>query len=253
MKRSLIILFFFLLTFASAENLPAYIAKYDKDLAIELYKDELSSGKERSETYLALANLYNEIGKVGLAEDCYRHLLDMHNDSLTLYQTYLEFLYQNQSYVKLRYVIEDKGYSQDWSQYLVAKSYFQEGKFDSSFQVSSALSDDMAGKLKHFSFEGIGIKYRSPALGGIMSAIIPGSGKVYAGRLFDGFQAFTVVAAPAYNAYYHFSKNGVGSVQAWVWTAVASWFYLSDIYGSIKAVHEYNEMQQLKIIERYEQ
>ena len=149
MKRSLVILFCLFLTFAYAENLPAYIAKYDKNLAIELYKNELSEGSGPTESYLALANLYNEVGDIGLAEDCYRHLLEIHKDSLMLYKTYLEFLYQNQAYKKIRYVVEDKGISQDWSQYLVARSYFQEGEFDSSLQISSDLSDDLAAKLTY--------------------------------------------------------------------------------------------------------
>ena len=240
-------------TFLYASELPAYVAKYDKSLAIELYEKELKNGRNLNGTYQALAGLYNETGKIGLAEDCYRHLLEINEGSHAIYRSYLEFLYMNQHYDKLRTVVQDNGFDQSWSQFLVASSYFKEGKFDSSFVISKTLSEEIGGKLKRYSIEGNELKYRSPALGGIMSTFIPGSGKIYAGRLLDGLQAFSVVAASAYNAYYHFSETGPKSVQAWIWTAVASWFYLSDIYGSVKAVHEYNELQKFKIIERYEQ
>ncbi len=250
-KTILIILLCFVVAYAN--DLPAYIAKYDKELAIELYNAQLPENKGSTVIYKALAGLYDQTGQIGLAEDCYRHLLKIENGSPDIYRSYLEFLFQNHDYDKLRAIIRENEFSQDWSQYLVANSYFKEGKFDSSLAVSMKLPEDMGGKLKRYSLEGCELTYRSPALGGIMSTIIPGSGKIYAGRLMDGFQAFSVVAAPAYNAYYHFSKNGPGSVQAWIWTAVASWFYLSDIYGSVKAVREYNDLQKLKIIERYEQ
>jgi tetratricopeptide (TPR) repeat protein len=241
------------LTFAYASDLPAYVAKYDKSLAIELYEEELRNEKDLGKTYQALAGLYNETGEFGLAEDCYRHLLEIYDGSDKVYRSYLEFLYQNQYHDKLRYIIQTNNFDQSWSQFLLASSYFKEGLFDSSLSISTILPEEIGGKLKRYSIEGLELKPRSPALGGILSAIIPGTGKIYAGRLLDGMQAFSVVLAPAYNAYYHFSKTGTSSVQAWIWTAVASWFYLSDIYGSVKAVIEYNDMQKYKIIERYEQ
>jgi TM2 domain-containing membrane protein YozV len=104
----------------------------------------------------------------------------------------------------------------------------------------------------YLSLEGLAIKDRSPFLAGVMSAVIPGSGKMYAGRFWDGLQAFSMVVAPAYNAYYHFKTKGMKTFEGWLWTSVASWFYLSDIYGSVKATLEYNDMQRFKIIEKLE-
>lgn len=252
MKKYILILLL-CISLIFADDLPDYVAQFDKNLAIELYKKEIEDGNDLSGTYRALAELYNTTGKTELAEDCYRHLIVIHKESENIYRLYLDFLYENGSYAKVRHIIFEKGYKDDWSDYLAARSYFHESKFDSSLKISKNLPAELAGRLYSFSLEGTEQKYRSPALGGIMSAIIPGSGKIYAGRLLDGIQAFSVVAAPAYNAYYHFRKTGSGSVQAWIWTAVASWFYLSDIYGSVKSVKEYNEMMKLGLIERYGQ
>lgn len=238
-------------SFLAAIDLPAYVAEFDKELAIELYNTEIRNGNDAAGNYQALAELYDQTGKVGLAEDCYRHLIKIQLDKESAYKSYLNFLYQNRSFKKVRGIINENEFDKDWSHFLVAKSYFNEGKFDSSFTIAGQLPEELAGRLMNFSHEGLQIKYRSPVLGGIMSAVIPGSGKAYAGRLLDGMQAFSVVLAPAYNAYYHFNKTGPTSVRAWIWTAVASWFYLSDIYGSVKAVIEYNEMEKMKVIERY--
>jgi tetratricopeptide (TPR) repeat protein len=238
-------------SFATANDLSAYVAKFDQDLAIELYRKELNEGHETPENYQALADLYDRTGKVGLAEDCYRQLIGIRNGDEQTYRNYLTFLYQNARYPRLRQVVNENKIDADWSKLLFAESYFQEGQFDSSFALSEKLPNKLGVELKSLSLEGMELTYRSPALGGIMSTLIPGSGKIYAGRLLDGMQAFTVVLAPAYNAYYHFAKTGSSSVQAWIWTAVATYFYLSDIYGSVKAVREYNDMLKLQVIERY--
>ena len=252
MKKITFISLLFIAILGFGKDLPAYVAQFDKDLAIQLYEDELTHSDNIGETYQALADLYNKTGEIGLAEDCYRHLIMIQDGSENIYKTYLKFLYENSSYKQVRTILKEKNFDQEWGRLFMAKSYFMEGIFDSSLVFASELPESQAGKIQRLSQEGLELKYRSPALGGIMSAIIPGSGKIYAGRLLDGIQALSVVAAPAYNAYYHFAKNGKTSVQGWIWTAVASWFYLSDIYGSVKAVYEYNEMQKFRIIERYE-
>lgn len=253
MKKIIFTLMLLIVISAFGEDLPAYIAQFDQDLAIKLYREELKKTNNNADTYQALADLYNKTGEIGLAEDCYRHLITINDGSEDVYRNYLTFLYENASFKRLRGIVKVENFNHEWSRLLVAESYFKEGFFDSTLVFSKGLPEIDAGQLQRLSLEGLEIKYRSPALGGIMSAIIPGSGKMYAGRLLDGIQALSIVAAPAYNAYYHFAKNGKTSVRAWIWTAVASWFYLSDIYGSIKAVNEYNEMQKLKIIVRYEQ
>lgn len=250
MKKCLITLVLFLVTFALANDLPAYVAQFDHELAIELYKKDIQAGNDHDENYSALARLYDQTGKVGLAEDCYRHLIEIKADEES-YRSYIDFLYHNEFYSELRHTIKVRDLAYDWSDFIYAQSYFKEGKFDSSLVFAQGLAPDMGEKLVRYSMKGTELKYRSPALGGIMSVFIPGSGKVYAGRFLDGMQAFTVVLAPAYNAYYHFAKNGTRSVQGWIWAAVASYFYLSDIYGSVKAVREYNEMLKLNLIERY--
>ena len=83
-----------------------------------------------------------------------------------------------------------------------------------------------------------------------MSVVLPGSGKVYAGRWLDGVQALVMIATPAVNSYYHFKKYGVKSVRAWVWGGSAAWLYFSDIYGAVKAVKQYNEKLRQSVIRK---
>ncbi len=248
MKRLMYMLSALCLSSLFAGELEAYIARYDKPLAIEIYRQKLNDEESREESCRALARLYEESGRNAAADTCYRALLSWHPGDTEIRRNYIGFLYGSGDYVRLRSVLKETPFDPEWSQSYRARSYFREGLFDSSFALGTELAHLDDGKLMRLSREGLDLSLRSPVLGGLMSAVIPGSGKVYAGRWMDGLQAFSMIAAPAYNAYYHFSKNGAGSVRGWIWAAVGAWFYLSDIYGSVKAVNDYNAMQKNKVI-----
>lgn len=249
MKKTIVIILC-MFTLVVADPLADYISQFDKSLAIDLLEQTLEVQGENPSILGQLAGLYKDVGKIGLAADSYRHLLNIGQASQELYKDYMNLLLDIGAYKKIRITVNTFYPNEPWSRDLLARSYFYEGKFDTSLSLAKKLNSDIAPKLAELSLEGLNLKPRSAFLGGTMSAIIPGSGKIYAGKFRDGIQALSMTVAPAYNAYYHFKKTGVKSFQGWLWTAVTSWFYLSDIYGSIKAVQEYNEMQKFKVIEK---
>ena len=80
--------------------------------------------------------------------------------------------------------------------------------------------------------------YKSPALAGIMSAVIPGSGKMYVGEWADGITGFLLTSLFAYLAYDNF-KNEHNS-RAWIFTGIGAFFYAGNIYGSTAAAQIFN-------------
>jgi TM2 domain-containing membrane protein YozV len=80
--------------------------------------------------------------------------------------------------------------------------------------------------------------YKNSIIAGIMSAIIPGSGKIYAGETSDGIVAFLTTAVFSFIAYDNFRANH--NTRAWVWTSVAALFYAGNVYGSIASAQIYN-------------
>ena len=80
--------------------------------------------------------------------------------------------------------------------------------------------------------------YKSPTKAAIMSAIIPGFGKVYADEIGDGITAFLFTGLFTYLAVDKFQKDQTTS--AWLFTALAAFFYGGNIYGSATAVQNYN-------------
>lgn len=84
------------------------------------------------------------------------------------------------------------------------------------------------------------IKRVSPFRAGLYSTLLPGAGKVYAGSWKDGLLSFLFVGANTYSAYRGFSRNGAGSVYGWVFTGLATGFYLGNIYGSASLAKKQN-------------
>lgn len=84
------------------------------------------------------------------------------------------------------------------------------------------------------------IRYKSAGLALAMSAIVPGSGKIYTRRWKDGLISLVFVAANAYQAYRGFNKHGTESVHGWVFGTLAAGFYAGNLYGSYKSARIYN-------------
>lgn len=88
--------------------------------------------------------------------------------------------------------------------------------------------------------EGSNLHYKRPWVGSLMSVILPGAGKFYAGRWKDGIISFIFVAGSAWQAYRGFYKFGKDSAYGWIFGSVSLGFYTGNIYGSAKAVKQYN-------------
>lgn len=80
--------------------------------------------------------------------------------------------------------------------------------------------------------------YKSPALAGILSAVIPGSGKMYAGEWGDGITGFLVTGLLAFLAYDNFRADH--TARAWIFTGLGAFFYAGNIYGSISSAQIFN-------------
>jgi len=80
--------------------------------------------------------------------------------------------------------------------------------------------------------------YKDGTLAGIMSAVIPGSGKIYVGETGDGIVAFITTAVFAFIAYDNFKAGH--TTRAWIWTGVAAFFYAGNVYGSVAAAQVHN-------------
>lgn len=81
------------------------------------------------------------------------------------------------------------------------------------------------------------IKHKSPVIAGGLS-IVPGLGKMYAGRMKDGAFAFGFISVLGYLTYESLTKKAYAS--GVVWGVVFSSFYLGNIYGGIDSARNFN-------------
>ena len=88
---------------------------------------------------------------------------------------------------------------------------------------------------------------RSPFLAGVFSAVLPGSGQVYTGHLFDGLNAFTMVGLFGFTTYLSFSYESQRNNGHYVYTAISgiitSLFYFSNIIGAARTADYYTAKQ----------
>ncbi|MBN2636966.1 MAG: hypothetical protein JXR61_11905 [Prolixibacteraceae bacterium] len=77
---------------------------------------------------------------------------------------------------------------------------------------------------------------KSPALAGIMSAIIPGSGKIYAGKTGSGIASFLGTVSFGLIAWENYNKAGITNAKTIIFGTIFAVNYVSNIYGSVVSV-----------------
>jgi hypothetical protein len=99
----------------------------------------------------------------------------------------------------------------------------------------------------------IDIKYKKPVISIAMSAIVPGSGKVYSGYWKDGLFSFLFVGISAWQSYRGFSNKGINSIYGWLMGGISLSFYTGNLYGSVKASNKYNHELDQSILNNFEE
>lgn len=84
-------------------------------------------------------------------------------------------------------------------------------------------------------------KVKSPWLAGSMSAIIPGSGKIYAGKLGEGVTTLLGMTVLGLITYENYTKAGPTNYKTLVFGSLFTVFYFSNIYGSVYSVKVYRD------------
>ncbi|MCX8107118.1 MAG: hypothetical protein N3D80_14725 [Ignavibacterium album] len=80
--------------------------------------------------------------------------------------------------------------------------------------------------------------YKSELLAGILSSVIPGSGKIYTENYGDGITAFILTGLFSYLAYDNFKHNH--NFKGYLFSGIAAGFYFGNIYGSVASAQIFN-------------
>ncbi|MEO0107784.1 MAG: membrane protein insertion efficiency factor YidD [candidate division WOR-3 bacterium] len=91
---------------------------------------------------------------------------------------------------------------------------------------------------------------RSPALAAGLSAVVPGLGKAYAGRVPDAVFSFVAIGLTGWQAYEGFRRDGTGSVRGWLYGSVGLTLYAGNVWGSAVAAWQDNRTQETLLQDR---
>lgn len=113
--------------------------------------------------------------------------------------------------------------------------------FDSLLLEAPAISLDNTKVLNSFRQRYSETKKRSPWVAGMLSVVVPGLGKVYAGKPRQGLSVFFTIGLFALQSWEAYHRQGLKSPSMYITGAVALGYYFSDIWGSAMAVKIKNE------------
>lgn len=126
--------------------------------------------------------------------------------------------------------------------YLMQREWVSAEKTFSNLQRSDVIEiREKATTYSLYAQQGRQLPRRSPLLAGIMSTIIPGSGRFYTGRINDAITSIITVGITGWQAYDGFRRDGISSVKGWTLGTLSGIFYFGNIYGSVISARIYND------------
>ncbi len=109
--------------------------------------------------------------------------------------------------------------------------------FDGRFHVMAQQEHNMLMHRQRFE----ATRTPSPFLAGMLSAAVPGLGRVYAGKSSEGIISFLYLAAMGLTTYDFYRGGGAGSPIFIISASVTGIFYAGNIYGSAVAARRVNQ------------
>ena len=125
--------------------------------------------------------------------------------------------------------------------YLMQKQWSEAGEVFKTLQGSEVNSVSQKAIVYHnYAEAGADLPTRSPFLAGILSTIVPGSGRLYTGKLGDAFTSLFLVGITGWQAYDGFQRDGLSSAKGWALGTLSGIFYVGNIYGSVISARLHN-------------
>lgn len=139
----------------------------------------------------------------------------------------------------------------DW-RLLKAAGYLQQRQWlpAARLLVGPEDADTLDQRLMAFVGQCRALPRKQPWLAAVLSAAVPGAGKLYCGRPFDALPSFFGIGVMTWEAYSGFDRDGLKSVQGWIFGTIGGIFYLGNIYGSAVGAGIYNEEQEAALRSR---
>ena len=203
------------------------------------------------ESFLYLFKIHRKSNSFDQAITCYKKYsgkLDFAKMDTAFGSEYFKLLIQNDKYQDAEYFLKENplfksDYNLRISTILLRKDWKEAAKFENevNHQINKSLAD--------ITSQGLALRNKSPVLAGIFSAIIPGTGKAYAGRWKDGVISFLMTSSVAFVSVRGFNKNPK-SFYPWAMGTLAVVYYSGNVYGSAQAALKYNKNKEDELVQK---
>lgn len=207
---------------------------------------------------------YRLAGVYPKAIDYFQRVIENYRSSLLLPNCYYQIAliyYLNKEYDKsIRFINSHRSLTNQNDiklkmDQLIVFNYILEKKWDHAVSFINNLDtatkkDSIIFQLVNYIEEWKKLPRKNEFLAGLFSSIIPGTGKVYCNRGWDGFFSLITIGTMCWQAYNGFRKEGTKSIKGWIFGSVATIFYVGNIYGSVVAAKIYNEEKEEKFFSK---
>lgn len=149
-----------------------------------------------------------------------------------------------------RFVLESNCFSTNKKNILLSFEYAFQNKWDdalTSIEMLDEVEMEQFPVLKAEYQKGKKFKAKKPVVAGLLSAVIPGLGKVYTKDWKDAIFSFVFVGTTGFQAYRGFALKGKNSVRGWIFSGLCLGLYTGNIYGAAYSAKRYNQ-RKLQII-----
>ena len=216
------------------------------DIAIQEFERAVFLNPKDTLAYLFLFKSYNRTNQFESALKSYDRLfghLDIKTMPASFGTEYLDGLILNNRLGEGENFVNENIYFEDKPNYRLSL-LLMERKWEKANSFTSQNTEVLSRSLMNIVEQSQTIKYKKPALAASMSAIIPGSGKIYAKQWKDGVVSFLLTSLSGWLTYRAFSKYGSKNVYPWIMGAITTGYYSGNIYGSYHAAKNYNNQRE---------
>jgi len=215
--------------------------------------------KDDDQAWYRIGLSYRATGQIDKALNVFNRILKKQPDSqlasTIYYQVAYSYFLANEYEKAIKFLTQT---NDPQSRQLIGINLLMLKRWDSALDLFNQLESESPpanvresnAVYQKLAVEGKHLPRKSPILAGCLSAVIPGTGKIYNGRVADAVNAMITIGLSGWLAYDGFHQNGVDSVKGWTFGAAASVFYLGNVYGSVIASQIHNQQIELEFLDQ---
>ncbi|MCF6365535.1 MAG: hypothetical protein L3J35_04970 [Bacteroidales bacterium] len=230
----------------------------DFNSAVKEYEQLLNIFPENEEYFNRLILSYLNLNKPSVAVNKIKDKFgeDFKSYSVDILKSYIQLLILSEQYKLCRKVIKEQTQlsKQERAEYVLALLLIEHKSKDAKGFINTVTRFGNPGvkftELSELYENKKKVKYKNPILASVLSIIIPGLGKIYSNDTKNGVSNFSIIGLYTWQSYRGFKLESIKSVYGWGFGALATGFYIGNIFGAAESAKRENNFNNRKVKEK---